>query len=68
MFCKYHHSSKKIIYQLYIQVTRCPHYTFCKINYDQTKIVHSRLKIRNLQYVNKDLFGMCATSLRLAYY
>ena len=51
-----------------MQVTRCPHYTFCEIDFDQTKIVHFRPKIRILQHVNKDLFGMCVTRLKPAYY
>ena len=32
-----------------------PLHTFCKLEYDQTKIVHLRLTIEKLQYVNKNL-------------
>ena len=38
-----------------MQASRCPLYTFCKLNSDQTRIVHVRPKIRNLPYVNKNL-------------
>ena len=71
--CKYHHSIMNYFLftdclNISLQVTRCLHYTFYKINAYQTKIVHSRPKIRNLQHVNKDLFGMCTTTLRFTYY
>ena len=52
----------------FLILCRCPHYIFCKISSDQIKIVHFRPKIRNLQHVNTDLFGMCATRLIPAYY
>ena len=36
-----------------MQITRCMLYTSCKLIFDQTKIVHFRMKFGNLQYVYK---------------
>ena len=51
-----------------MKISHTSHYIFCKINSDQIKIVHFRPKIRNVQHVNTDLLGVCATRLIPAYY
>ena len=36
-----------------MQAAGCPLYTSCKLFFNLTKIVHFRMKLGNLQYVNK---------------
>ena len=36
-----------------MQATRCLLYTSCNLFFNLTKIVHFRMKLRNLQHVNK---------------